>query len=119
MRVLHINAGNLYGGIETLLVTLARHRGLCPEVEPHFALCFEGRLSKELRACEVPVHLLGGVRISRPWTVWGARSRLRALLARMAYDVVICHGCWPVACRWCSGRMACRRVVTGWSAGRR
>jgi glycosyltransferase involved in cell wall biosynthesis len=97
MRVLHVNAGNLYGGIETLLVTLARHRGLCPEVEPHFGLCFEGRLSNELRACGVPVYLLGAARISRPWTVWAARRRLRQLLARQTFDVVAFHGCWPHA----------------------
>ncbi len=38
MRVLHVYSGNLYGGVETLLVTLARHRDLCPEMEPHFAI---------------------------------------------------------------------------------
>ena len=41
MRVLHINAGNLYGGVETLLVTLARFRVLCPGMDPSFALCFD------------------------------------------------------------------------------
>jgi glycosyltransferase involved in cell wall biosynthesis len=97
MRVLHLNAGNLFGGIETLLLTLARHRDRCPEMEPHFALCFEGRLSAELRGSGVPVHPLGGVRISRPWTVWHARRRLRELLAEVAFDVVVCHGCWPHA----------------------
>ena len=28
MRVLHVSAGNLYGGLETVLVTLARCRAL-------------------------------------------------------------------------------------------
>lgn len=94
MRVLHLYAGNLYGGIETLLVTLARQRGLCPEMEPHFALCFEGRLSDELRSCGVPVHLLGAARFSRPWTVWRVRRALRALLRSERFDVAICHECW-------------------------
>ena len=48
MRVLHVSSGNLYGGVETALVALARFRNLCPAMQPEFALCFEGRLSKEL-----------------------------------------------------------------------
>jgi glycosyltransferase involved in cell wall biosynthesis len=97
VKVLHLTAGNLYGGIETLLVTLARRRGLCPEIEPRFGLCFEGQLSEELRATEVTVDVLGAVRFSQPWTVWLARRRLRALLAQERPDVVICHECWPHA----------------------
>ncbi len=93
--VLHLWAGNLYGGVETFLATLARCRDLCPTLIPHFGLCFEGRLSEELRATGSPVHLLGPVRLSRPWTVWSARRRLRRVLRAQRIDVVCCHGCWP------------------------
>src|SRR5262249_6618553 len=97
MRMLHVAAGNLYGGVETLLVTLARHRSLCPALEPHYALCFEGRLGNELAACDVPVHFLGPARVSRPWTVWQARRRLRHVLREIRPDLVVCHSCWPHA----------------------
>src|SRR5437762_7804108 len=97
MRVLHLCAGNLYGGIETLLVTLARRRALCPGVEPEFAPCFEGRLSAELRDAGVAVRPLGPARVSRPWTVWRVRRRLRALLPAGRYDLALSHGCWPHA----------------------
>jgi glycosyltransferase involved in cell wall biosynthesis len=97
MRVLHVNAGNLYGGIETLLVTLARERGLCPDLEPSFALCFEGRLARELRATGVPVSLLGPARFRYPWTILAVRRRLAALLAAERPDVVITHGAWSHA----------------------
>src|ERR1700730_3572931 len=80
IRVLHVSAGNLYGGVETLLATLARFRTVCPGMEPHFACCYEGRLSSELMAAGAPVHMLGPARISRPWTVWRARRRLRSIL---------------------------------------
>jgi hypothetical protein len=50
MRVLHVYGGNLYGGIETMLVTLARTRSLCPALDQEVALCFDGRLSVELAA---------------------------------------------------------------------
>jgi glycosyltransferase involved in cell wall biosynthesis len=97
MRVLHVYAGNLFGGVETLLVTLAQHRALCPSMQPEFALCFEGRLSDELRAAGGVVHALGSVKVSRPWTVWRARRRLGRLLADSRYDAVLCHSCWPHA----------------------
>jgi glycosyltransferase involved in cell wall biosynthesis len=97
MRVLHIYSGNLYGGIETMLVTLARERSLCPEMEPHFALCFEGRLSDELHAAGAQVHQLGNVRASQPQTVWRARRKLADLLQQVDYDAVICHAPWSQA----------------------
>ncbi|MBN3962676.1 glycosyltransferase [Nostoc sp. NMS8] len=95
MKLLHIYAGNLFGGIETLLVTLAKERSLCMQMQPHFALCFEGRLANELRNLNANVHLLGNVRVSRPWTVWKARLQLEQLLRQEQFDVVICHSCWP------------------------
>src|SRR2546426_1136621 len=97
MRVLHVHSGNLDGGVETLLLTLARYRDLCPAMEPEFALCFEGRLSEELTAAEVPVHFLGEVRVRRPTTVWRARRRLKDLLQRRRFDLVVCHMAWPQA----------------------
>ena len=97
MRILHVYSGNLYGGVENLLSTLARYRHLCPALEPEFALCFEGRLSSELEASGGPVHLLGNVRVSRPHTVWRARHALRELLRRKRFDAVICHAVWPQA----------------------
>ncbi len=97
MRVLHINAGNMFGGVETLLTTLARNRALTPDVEPEFALCFAGRLSAELDALGVPVHLLGEVRIRYPLTVMRARRQLREILSTRAYDAVVCHMAWTQA----------------------
>jgi glycosyltransferase involved in cell wall biosynthesis len=95
--VLHLWAGNLYGGVETFLATLASCRDLQPTLRPHFGLCFEGRLSRELESSGAAVHLLGGVRLSRPWTVWSARRRLRRLLRQERFAAVCCHGCWPHA----------------------
>ncbi len=97
MKVLHVYAGNLFGGVETLLVTLAKERSLCPQMQPDFALCFEGRLANELRAAGVGVHMLGNVRVSRPWTVWAVRRQLVKLLRQEGFDLVICHSCWPQA----------------------
>lgn len=97
MKLLHVYAGNLFGGIETLLVTLAKEQSLCMQMQHHFALCFEGRLAKELRSLDASVYHLGQVRISHPWTVWRARLQLQQLLRQERFDVVICHSCWPQA----------------------
>lgn len=97
MNILHVYSGNLFGGVETLLITLATQHHLCPQMQPHFALCFEGRLAAELRAAGVDVHQLGQVRTSRPWTVLQARRQLSCLLEQENFDVVICHSCWPQA----------------------
>ena len=97
MRFLHISSGNLYGGVETLLRTLALHRSLCPDMLPEFALCFEGRLARELREASVPVHDLGIVRSRNPLSVRDARQRLRKLLRTGAFDLVICHMPWTQA----------------------
>ncbi|HET6574199.1 MAG TPA: glycosyltransferase family 4 protein [Fimbriiglobus sp.] len=97
MKVLHLYSGNLYGGIETLLTTLARHRHRAPQMEPAFGLCFRGRLWDELTAAGVLVHDLGPVRASRPWTVLRARRRLRRVLAADRPDAVVAHSPWPHA----------------------
>jgi glycosyltransferase involved in cell wall biosynthesis len=97
MRVLHIVSGRLYGGVETALVTMARCRSLCPELEPEFALCFDGRLSDELTAAATPVHMLGEVRVRHPLSILRARHKLRELLDGRAANVVVCHMAWAQA----------------------
>jgi glycosyltransferase involved in cell wall biosynthesis len=97
LRVLHIAAGNLYGGVESQLVTLAWHRDAAPDVGQQFACCYDGRLAKELRARGAAVHLLGEARLSRPWSVWRVRVRLRRLIRQDGINAVICHSAWPQA----------------------
>jgi glycosyltransferase involved in cell wall biosynthesis len=97
MKVLHLTSGNLFGGIETVLIALSQQKQLCPEMTPHFGTCFRGRLSEMLESTDAPLYCLGNTRFSRPWTVWQARQRLKKLLAREKFDIVICHACWPIA----------------------
>jgi glycosyltransferase involved in cell wall biosynthesis len=97
MRVLHVHSGNLYGGVETLLLNLARLREFCPDMVAHFALCFEGQIAQELRASGAPVHGLGAVRSRLPWTVWQGRTHLKDLLKKIRFDVVVCHSAWSQA----------------------
>jgi glycosyltransferase involved in cell wall biosynthesis len=96
LKVLHLAAGNLYGGVESQLGSLAECQaaGAAPGLAMEFAVCFEGRLADALRAAGAAVHALGEVRFRRPWTTWRARRRLSRLLADRGADVLIGHGCW-------------------------
>jgi glycosyltransferase involved in cell wall biosynthesis len=96
VRVLHVNAGNLYGGVETLLVTLAREARHAPGMSPSFGVCYEGRYSRELESIGQHVHDLGPVRFRRPDTVLHARRILATLLDDAAFDVVVCHQPWSL-----------------------
>jgi glycosyltransferase involved in cell wall biosynthesis len=94
MRVLHLAAGNLYGGIETQLATLARYYARFPEIQPVFGLCFRGRVFDELTATGANVVDFGSLRLRYPWTVLRARRHLRRWLKDNRVDRVICHSCW-------------------------
>jgi glycosyltransferase involved in cell wall biosynthesis len=97
MKVLQIYAGNLFGGVERLLVALATETSSTSSLGRHFALCFHERLWDELQSTSALIHDLGHTRISRPWTLLRARHRLAHLLGREKYDVAICHSYWPMA----------------------
>ena len=97
LKVLHVSSGNLYGGVETLLATLSRERRVCTEMEPHFVLCFEGRLSSELHDLGTPARILGPVRMRFPWTISRARRKLRRVIDELRPDVAICHMPWNLA----------------------
>ncbi len=110
MRVLQLIGGNLYGGVETFIVCTARRRELAKNVDHHYAVCYEGRLAQELEALAAPVHRLGKMRTSRPWTVLGGRKRLDELLERGGFDIALTHGSWPHA--MFSPVLARRRIPT-------
>jgi hypothetical protein len=80
MKVLYVYAGNLFGGIETFLIALAKDpKSYLPELSMEFAIYFDGILADRLRANGTKVHILGNVKISRPWTAWQACKRLVAI----------------------------------------
>jgi len=97
VKVLHLHSGNLYGGVETFLLTLARSRHLAPTMEMSAALCFDDRIAADLRREGVPPSILGSVRLRRPDSVWRARRKLTQLMHQTGFDVAVCHQAWPLA----------------------
>jgi glycosyltransferase involved in cell wall biosynthesis len=98
MRLLHVVAGKLFGGIETVLVTLARHGDTSPSpLEHRFAVCFDGRLRERLEAAGASPVRLGAVRLSRPWQVLRARRALGRAVRALRPDFVVFHDPWGLA----------------------
>jgi glycosyltransferase involved in cell wall biosynthesis len=94
IRALNICAGNLFGGVETFLTTLARAQDSQASVKFDFAVCFPGRLLDELRRAGAVVHSLGPARLSRPWTVSRARRALGHVFDTSKYHVVVAQMQW-------------------------
>ncbi len=97
VSVLHIHSGNLFGGVERILETLAAYTPPDAPMTSAFALCFRGRLSEALGAAGAVVHDLSEVQIRRPDQIWRARRALRTVLTRQAYDVAVVHSSWSQA----------------------
>lgn len=111
MRLLHLYSGNLYGGIERVLVTLAGAAPETPLIDQSFALSYEGRLAADLRRMGAKVTMLGEARLSRPTSVRAARRALRVRLDSSAPDVLLAHSPWALALGGTVARHARVRVA--------
>jgi glycosyltransferase involved in cell wall biosynthesis len=111
MRVVHVASGRLFGGIEQMLLTIARCREVTPGVDVSFAVAAPGRLEADLRAARANICDLGDVRLSRPASVVQARARLGRLIERDRPDVLVCHAPWSFALFAPVGRRNGLRVV--------
>jgi glycosyltransferase involved in cell wall biosynthesis len=96
-RVLHISAGNLFGGVEKMLVTLAKQKNLWPGMASSFATCFEGRLKEELLEAGAPFNGLFPASFRNPFSIYRSRRKLEKLLTPRPFDWVVCHGVWTYA----------------------
>jgi glycosyltransferase involved in cell wall biosynthesis len=109
--VLHLHGGRAYGGVETLLVSLARHAALAPTLDQTFALVFPGRLAGELADAGAPVAIVGPARASRPLGVLRARRHVAALVRQLRPSAAIVHSPWAhVVCGPALARRGCRIV---------
>lgn len=91
--VMQIYSGNRYGGIESMLSTMAKSPAFAGQ---SYGLYYRGRLYDELSASGADVVDVGPFRASRPWQAVLLRKRLtRALEERGIHTVVanmsICH----------------------------
>jgi glycosyltransferase involved in cell wall biosynthesis len=92
-RILHLWSGNLYGGVERFLASLAQ----IGHADHHFALCFDGRLAGELRQRNGNLHLIPAARLSSPRSIATSRAAVGALIQRLQPTAVVTHSHWPAA----------------------
>lgn len=95
MRVLHVSGGQVYGGIERMLVTLAS--AASNELTQLFAVAPQARLWRELQDRGVDPVMLPSPRASRPLSVLKARRAFDRQLAELSPDAAIFHGSWTHA----------------------
>ena len=93
-RVLHLNAGNMMGGIESLLLTVASCDDATPEMDHQFALTFDDTFAARLRGLGKKVHLLPQVRLRYVPSIYQSRRQLRMLLDQFHFDAVVSHSTW-------------------------
>ena len=108
LHVLHVTAGNLFGGIERMLLGMvaAQHSDCRHEV----AVCFDGRLAGS-SAAPARAHVLGDVRFRRPDTIVRARRRIRHVRTAGHHDVLIGHAPWSGALAGPAARRAGRPLI--------
>ncbi len=97
LRVLHLHSGNMLGGIESVLLTMAECSDCCPEMSQEFALAFDQKFAEAVRRAGVVLHILSPVKLRNLVSVLRSRRELSQLLASTAYDVVISHSPWTQA----------------------
>jgi glycosyltransferase involved in cell wall biosynthesis len=95
VRVLHVTGGDVFGGIERMLSTLAATRS--DLVTQQFAVSPTNRLSSELRTLGVEPAALPSARASRPLSVLSARRAFARSLSQLKPDAVVFHGSWTHA----------------------
>lgn len=89
-----MNAGNMIGGVESVLLTMAEFADTCPPLQQEFALAFDGTFAHSLRDLGATVHILPPVHLRNPLSLLRTRRALRQLLRSGKYDAVISHSTW-------------------------
>lgn len=97
LEILHVHSGNLFGGVERVLETLAGTEAINGGLASSFALCFDGRLSETLRREKGMVFLLGAVSARNIVSVWRARRALESVLTSRRFDAAVVHSAWAQA----------------------
>ena len=92
--VLHVYVGNRFGGIETMLATMARSPLFAGQ---SYALMYRGRLYDEIRAAGGDIVEIGEFRARKPWQALAVRRRLREVLRARRVHTIVTHMAIPHA----------------------
>ncbi len=93
-KVIHFGAGNLFGGIEVMLVTMAKFQGECAELDQEFAFFFEGKVSSQIRSLGFQVKIFPETKIKNLVQVFKTQRLIRKYLEDKKPDALVVHGQW-------------------------
>ncbi len=91
---MHFGAGNLFGGIEVMLVTMAKFQGECAELDQEFAFFFEGKVSTQIRSLGFQVRIFPETKIKNLVQVFKTQRLIRKYLEEKKPDALVVHGQW-------------------------
>ena len=94
LRVLHLHSGNMMGGIESVLITIAENAGSCTGFAQEIALAFDGPFAQKMRLARMDVHPLAPPQLRNPISIRKSRRDLQRLLDKEDFDAVISHSPW-------------------------
>jgi glycosyltransferase involved in cell wall biosynthesis len=92
--VLHCVKGNLFGDIETHLVTPARNPPKSPVWDDKYVSGWDAEFASAIREIGVDPGIPGPARFSRPWTLLGSRRFVGRIHSRRPARILAFHSAW-------------------------
>ena len=102
MKIIHFYTGNVYGGVEKLLLDLFEYQSVLEpeELDAIFVLCYEGYLSQKLQERGATVELIPTPCLKRPWTLIQTFFQLRKILNQYDAQIIVSHEIWNHVVAW-------------------
>jgi glycosyltransferase involved in cell wall biosynthesis len=94
IKVIHFGAGNLFGGIEVMLVTLAKYQYQIPGLNQKFAFFFEGKAAFRIQSHGCPVKIFPETKLRKITAVLKVQKLIKEYLLDERPEIVIVHGQW-------------------------
>lgn len=102
MKIIYFYTGNVYGGVEKLLIDLFDYQSILEpgELEAIFVLCYEGYLSKKLQDRGATVEIIPTPCLNLPWTLIRTFFHLRNILNKYDAKIIVSHEIWNHVVVW-------------------
>lgn len=94
IKVIHFGAGNLFGGVEVMLITMAKYQQQCPRLDQSFAFFFDGKVANRIQKHGCRVKLFPETKIKNIFNVLRTQKAIRDHLISERPDLVVVHGQW-------------------------
>jgi glycosyltransferase involved in cell wall biosynthesis len=102
VKIIYFYTGNVYGGVEKLLIDLFDYQSVLEpgELEAVFVLCYEGHLSNKLKERGATVEIIPTPCLSHPWSLIRTFFQLRRILNQYEAKIIVSHEIWNHVVAW-------------------